>query len=86
MPVSRPAATSVLGAVVFVLVGAWGVVNLSDGDWLSVRLVEQLTASGPSGRIAVPHRNARLWYATERRPMSARCLWNAAARTTRALR
>jgi hypothetical protein len=25
--------TSLLGAVAFVLVGVWGVVNLSEGDW-----------------------------------------------------
>jgi hypothetical protein len=33
MHVSRSAATGLLGAVVFVLVGVWGVVNLSEGDW-----------------------------------------------------
>jgi len=31
--VSRSAATGLLGAVAFVLVGVWGVVNLSEGDW-----------------------------------------------------
>ena len=33
MHVSRSAATGLLGAVAFVLVGVWGVVNLSQGDW-----------------------------------------------------
>lgn len=30
---SRASAVGVLGAVAFVLVGVWGVVNLSEGDW-----------------------------------------------------
>jgi hypothetical protein len=30
---SRAAAIGVLGAVGFVLVGVWGAVNLSEGDW-----------------------------------------------------
>jgi hypothetical protein len=33
MHVSRSAATGLLGAVAFVFVGVWGVVNLSEGDW-----------------------------------------------------
>ena len=33
MHVSRSAATGLLGAVAFVLVGAFGVVNLAEGDW-----------------------------------------------------
>ena len=33
MHVSRSAATLLLGAVAFVLVGVWGVVNLTEGDW-----------------------------------------------------
>ena len=33
MRASRASAIAVLGAVGFVLVGAWGVVNLSEGDW-----------------------------------------------------
>jgi uncharacterized membrane protein YfcA len=33
VPTRRASVTAVLGAVCFVLVGVWGVVNLSDGDW-----------------------------------------------------
>ena len=33
MHVSRSAAISLLGAVAFVLVGIWGVINLSESDW-----------------------------------------------------
>jgi hypothetical protein len=33
MHVSRSGATGVLGAVAFVLVGVWGIINLSEGDW-----------------------------------------------------
>ena len=33
MRASRASAIAVLGAVGFVLVGVWGVVNLSEGDW-----------------------------------------------------
>ena len=33
MPGSRTTAIGVLAAVAFVLVGVWGVVNLSEGDW-----------------------------------------------------
>ena len=34
MGASRSSALGVLAAVAFVLIGVWGVVNLSDGDWL----------------------------------------------------
>lgn len=33
MPGSRTSAIAVLAAVAFVLIGLWGVVNLSEGDW-----------------------------------------------------
>ena len=33
MHVSRSTATALLGVVAFVLVGIWGVVNLSESDW-----------------------------------------------------